>query len=64
MRTLLLVCAAALSTAGCNNFGCGGVATRGYGAADCGLHTTFLAVRGHSARPFAQTQPPTAFTKS
>ncbi|HLI64774.1 MAG TPA: hypothetical protein VKU90_00290 [Caulobacteraceae bacterium] len=65
MRTILLVCVAALGAAGCNGFGCGGVANGHYDAGECGMHTTFLAVRSHGARPFASTRPPpSASTKS
>ena len=65
MKTRLILAAALLlSLTGCNMMNCGAETANGAGAADCGLHTTFLGVRSHAARPLASTQHFDASTKS
>ncbi|HXQ12443.1 MAG TPA: hypothetical protein VN805_15730 [Caulobacteraceae bacterium] len=51
MIRLILAAAALLLLAGCNMVNCDGAAAPGYGAADCGIHTTFLAAAATHARP-------------
>ena len=58
MIRLMLAAASLVPLAGCNMVDCAGsAASPGYGAADCGIHTTFLAAQTPPAhaRPLAKS---------
>jgi hypothetical protein len=51
MIRLVLAAAALVLLTGCDMLRCEGGAAPGYGTADCGLHTTFLAVAHTQSHP-------------
>jgi hypothetical protein len=53
MLRLILAASALVLLTGCNMVNCEGAAAPSYGAADCGVHTTFLA----AATPHAHARP-------
>jgi hypothetical protein len=57
MIKVILAAAALVLLTGCNMLRCEGGAAPGYGTADCGIHTTFLAAAHPPvhARPLAKS---------